>query len=101
MIERIVNFDLEVDKISSFKEKIDNFLKNTKKVIAEEKSPISLHYYSLCSAVERFGQHLGYAPFSHKVMSKNMLILVNCLLMGADDSRSILLDLSPIIDREH
>ena len=94
LVERIVNFDLEVDKIPSVKEKIDNFLKDTKKVIAEEKPPISLHYFSSFSAVERFGQHLGYAPFPHKVMSKNMLILINCLLIGANNSRSIVLDLS-------
>ena len=47
LVERIVNFDLEVDKIPSVKEKIDNFLKDTKKIIAKEKPPINLHFQLL------------------------------------------------------
>ena len=93
-MERIINYDLDVDKIPSNKEKIDVFLQPTKRCMAEEIPVISQHYCETFAAVDRFAQHLGYAPYPHKIRSKNMLILINCLLMTVNNSRAIYLEMS-------
>ena len=69
LVERITNYDLNMNKIPSNKEKIDMFLQPTKRCVAEEMPLISQHYYETFAAVDRFAQHLGYAPYSHKIRS--------------------------------
>ena len=68
------------------------FLQPTKRCMAEEMPVISQHYYETFAAVDRFAQHFGYASYSHKFRSKNMLI--NCLLIPTNNSRAIYLEIS-------
>ena len=94
LVERIINYDLNVDKIPSNKKKIDIFLQSIKRCVAEEMPLINQHYYETFAAVDRYVQHLGYAPYLHKIRSKNMLILINCLLMVVNNSRAIYLEIA-------
>lgn len=101
MIERILKFDFAENKEPTYKEKIHQFLNPKKKMNGEDKPEISQHYYDTFNAIDRFAQYLGYIIYNHVIKKREMVVLINCLMMITENAWTIYQELHSLNLVEH
>jgi hypothetical protein len=94
LISRIIHYDSTENKEPSTRQQIDAFL-SPKGELAKGKLPeIGQLYYDTFSPVDRYGQFLGYVRYPHRVSKKEIIIVINCLMMISENSWGIYQELS-------
>ena len=89
LVQRIIQFENENRGDNAQKREMEEFLNLKKRMPLPQMPPIPQLYYDTFNGVDCFNQFLGYFPYQHKTIKKEMIIFINLIKMIAMNTRTI------------